>query len=287
MSERLESRKLDLDAKLREVRHERGFGTRSAGILWSIAPKVPDTSESYRGIFSNPNRATNIQNRLSLPLDLAYQLNQVNRLQEEYNQAAVNIESQRQQLYAHWYEFMGEAYTVGGNDEDVLKHTTSKLLEPLRAALGQIGCLEIQKDEWGNLTATAADLSFSIYSQFTYLEGCVDLLNAAVAGPISGLDWYEYLQIEFEKCNVKLLPQPPVTGSEDIDLDITEVTPGEEWRINDQGQTYSVKVENGVLNIYVPPTYIPVSEEPQLAHRLATAFGVVSWASHCCRAIDL
>jgi len=58
LSERLESGKLDLDAKLREVRHERGFGTRSAGILWSIAPKVPDTSESYRGIFSIPNRAT-------------------------------------------------------------------------------------------------------------------------------------------------------------------------------------------------------------------------------------
>jgi len=274
LSERLESRKLDLDAKLREVRHERGFGTRTAGILWSIAPKVPDTSESYRGIFSTPNRATNIQNRLSLPLDLAHQLNQVNRLQEEYNQAVVNIESQRQQLYAHWYEFMGEAYTVGGNDEDVLNHTTSKLLEPLRAALGQIGCLEIQKDEWGNLTATAADLSFSIYSQFTYLEGCVDLLNAAVAEPISGLDWYEYLQIELEKCNVKLPPQPPIRDEDNdrqVELDITEVTPGEEWEINDQGQTYSIKVENGVLNIYVPPTYIPVSEERQLADRLATA----------------
>ena len=271
LSERLESGKLDLDAKLREVRHERGFGTRSAGILWSIAPKVPDTSESYRGIFSIPNRETNIQNRLSLPLDLAHQLNQVNRLQEEYNQAVVNIESQRQQLYAHWYEYMKEAYSVNGNDEAVLNHTTSKLLEPLRAALGQTGRLEIQKDQSGNLTATAADLSFSIYSQFTYLEGCVDLLNAALAGPISGNDWYEYLQIEFEKFNVKLLPQPPVTGSEDIELDITEVTPGEEWEINDQGQTYSIKVENGVLNIYVPPTYIPVSEEPQLAHRLATA----------------
>ena len=192
----------------------------------------------------------------------------------------VNIESQRQQLYAHWYEFMEEAYSVDGNDEAVLNHTKSKLLEPLRAVLGQTGRLEIQKDQSGNLTATAADLSFSIYSQFTYLEGCVDLLNAAVAGPISGLNWYEYLQIEFEKCNVKLFPQPPVTESEDIDLDITEVTPGKEWRINDQGQTYSVKVENGVLNIYIPPTYIPVSEEPQLPHRLATAITAVpavSW----------
>ncbi|MDF5728708.1 MAG: hypothetical protein PUP92_11950 [Rhizonema sp. PD38] len=270
LSERLESRKLDLDAKLREVRHERGFGTRSAGILWSIAPKVSDTNETYRGIFSVPNRATNIQNRLSLPLDLAHQLNQVNRLQEEYNQAVVNMESQRQQLYAHWYEYMQEAYTANSNDEDVLNKTKSLLLEPLRAALGQTGRLEIQKNESGNLRATAANLPFSIYSQFTYLEGCVDFLNAAVAGPISGSDWYEYLQIEFEKCNVKLLPQPADMNG-DVEIDITQVTPGKEWQINDQGQTYSVKVENGVLNIYIPPTYIPVSEQPQLAYRLATA----------------
>ncbi|MEH2005261.1 hypothetical protein [Nostoc sp.] len=276
LSESLESRQLDLDAKLREVRHERGFGTRSAGILWSIAPKISDTSETYRGIFSIENRATNIQNRLTLPLDLAHQLNQVNRLQEEYNQALVNIESQRQQLYAHWYEHMQKAYQVNGNDEAVLNHTKSKLLDPLRTVLGQTGRLKIVNDQSGNLTVSAATLSFSIYSQFTFLEGCVDFLNQAATKPpiIIGLKWYEYLQIEFEKCNVKLPPQPPVTSGQQIEQDILKieaVTPGKEWKINDQGQTYFIKVENSVLNIDIPPTYIPVSLQPQLAYRLATA----------------
>lgn len=281
LSERLESRKLDLDAKLREVRHERGFGTRSAGILWSIAPKVPDTSESYRAIFSTPNRTTNVQNRLSLPLHLARQLNNVNCLQEEYNQAVVNIESQRQQLYAHWSEYLKEVYSEESNDENVLRDTTSKLLEPLQAALGQTGRLEIQKDGSGNLTATAATLSFSIYSKFTGRDDCVEWLeaavegcNAAVEGCISGSEWYEYLQGKFEKFNVKLLPQPPISDEgpdRQVNLGITKGPEGNEWRINDQGQTYSVKVENGVLNIYVPPTYISVSGKSQLAHTLATA----------------
>ncbi|MFN6501275.1 MAG: hypothetical protein RMX65_030370 [Nostoc sp. DedQUE01] len=271
LSERLESRKLDLDAKLREARHEQGFGTRSAGILWSIQPQVPETNETSGGVFSVPNSKSPSKNRLTLPLDLAHQLNQVNHLQEEYNQALANIESQRQQLYAHWYEFMKEAYEEGGETAaDVLNATTEKLLNPLRAALSQTGRLAIQKDQSGNLSVTAATLSFGIYSKLDYLDDCVDFLNDAVAGPVSGSDWYEYLQIEFEKCNVKLLPQPPVTN-QSIEIDITEVTPNQEWQINDQGQTYTVKVENSVLNIYIPPTYIPVSSEPQLAYRLANA----------------
>ncbi|MCF2149764.1 hypothetical protein IQ276_025715 [Desmonostoc muscorum LEGE 12446] len=271
LSERLESGQLDLDAKLQEARHEQGFGTQSAGILWSIAPKVSD-AQTYRGIFSIPNSKSQVQSRFSLPLDLGRQLNKVNRLQEEYNQALVNIESQGQQLYTHWYEFIEKYHSKASDSMPILDATESKLLNPLRTALGQTGRLEIERDDSDNFRVTAATLCFSIYSSFTYLEGCVDLLNRAVAGHVTRKEWYEYLQVEFEKCNVKLLPEPPVpeNESESIPLNITQVTPGQEWRINDQGQTYTVKVENSVLNIYIPPTYIPVSEKPQLAYELAT-----------------
>ncbi|GAX34522.1 hypothetical protein [Nodularia sp. NIES-3585] len=270
LSERLESGQLDLDAKLQEARHEQGFGTQSAGILWLIAPKVSD-AQTYRGIFSIPNSKSQIQSRFSVPLDLGGQLNQVNLLQEEYNQALVNIESQSQQLYTHWYEYIEKYHSDAGNSGLILDDTTEKLLNPLRTALGQTGRLEIERDDSDNFRVTAATLCFSIYSSFTYLQDCINFLNQAVAGTVTGKDWYEYLQVEFEKCNVKLPPQPPVTGSDLIPLNITQVTPGQEWQINDQGQTYTVKVENSVLNIYIPPTYIPVSGQPQLAHQLATA----------------
>lgn len=274
LSERLKSGQLDLDAKLQEARHEQGFGTQSAGILWAIAPKVSD-AQTYRGIFSIPNSKSQIQSRFSLPLDLGRKLNEVNQLQEKYNQALVNIESQSQQLYTHWYEFIEKYYSEAGDSKPILYNTTEKLLNPLRAALGQTGRLEIKRDASDKLIVTAATLCFSIYSSFTYLEGCINFLNQAVAGSVSGFNWYEYLQSEFEKSNVKLPPQPPIKKREDdipIDINITrKETQEQEWQINDQGQTYTVKVENSVLNIYIPPTYIPVSGETQLACRLAKA----------------
>lgn len=256
LSEHLESRQLDLDAKLREARHEQGFATRSAGILWSIQPQT------------SGEQSPSVQ--VTLPPVLAHQLIQVNHLQEEYNQAVANIQSQRQQLYAHWYEFMQEIYGGSGNDEDVFSDTLDKLLNPLRKALGQTGQLDIQKDETGNLTVTAATLGFGICSVLSgYVEYYVELLEAAVTGDFS--DWRD-VKFEFNNCNVQF----------SNNLTVRTITPAKAWAINDQGQTYDVKVENSALNIYIPPAYIPISSQPQLANGLATAINelIAAIATH-------
>lgn len=248
LSERLESRKLDLDAKLKEARHEWGFGTRRAGVLWSISPKGSNTSTTTQSK----------QSPASLNVELAHQLNQVNLLQEEYNQALVNIESQRQELYAHWYEYMKENYRIGGDQQasyEIYDATYIKLLTPLRQTLSKTGQLQFSKGESGNgTTAIATTLGFGICSQLCqdYWQGYIGVLQSAVAGDLS--DWDDYIGGEFASCNVQF-----------VDPSVQEITSGEEWAVIDQGITYPVKVENGVLNIYIPPT------DAQLAHRLVTA----------------
>lgn len=103
LSARLENRQLDIGAKFSEARHEKGFAAQQGGYLWTIK-SATDTSSSADALQAQK------QSNITLPDDLARQLNALNLAQQSYDQAAQNILSSRKQLFADWCKYMLSAY---------------------------------------------------------------------------------------------------------------------------------------------------------------------------------
>jgi len=258
ISERLDGRKLDIGAKFREGRHERGFGTENDGFLWAILPDVAANE-------SNNTREDQVTQE-SLPTNLAHQLNQLNVLQEEYNQAWLNIESLRRQLYGQFYYYMNNQSEGDGEFYDTIYDTTLPLT---RTAIAQAGELEFT-DQGGNVTVRAKTLSFGIASKLDdkwsddydkYLSYYVGIMNAAARGTFDRSDDADYcwadIESEFTACGVTLSSNP--------NPDVTTITNNQAWRVRDGGVNYEVKLEAGILGIYIPPT------SSQTADRLVNA----------------
>ncbi len=231
--EKLESHKLDIDARLLEGRHERGFATQHDGYLWTLQPPVAQ----QRG------QRTTQPSQHRLPENVAEALNELNRLQEEYNQAWLNIESMRRQLYSQWYYFMKNKTEDYGHFYETIYETS---LAPLRTAIAMVGELEFTENR-KNTTVTAKSLPFGIVSQlnedFEIYEGAIQ-----AASNQDFNNWY-YIKDEFAKCGVTLSDSRTVRTT----------TPNEAWQIVDGGQTYEVKVEEGIFNIYIPATASQIS----------------------------
>ena len=250
--ERLESQKLDIDAKFEEGRHEVGFGTEKNGYLWSIMPQV---SKNEAG--TNESETTQqTQNELTLPDDLAQALNEVNIIQEQYNQAYLDIESLERRLYSQWYIFIKE-------DPNFYRSVNDCSLIPLRTAIAQAGEIEFS-GEGESTTITAKALPFGVVSRLSdclsdeYFSYYVGVMDAATGGTFS--DWGD-IQTEFANCGVTISDSPTVTRSDEGG----EFFEGRAWLIENGGQTYVVKVEAGILTIYIPPT------ASQIAYNLVNA----------------
>jgi hypothetical protein len=238
--ERLEGKKLDLIAKFREGKHERGFGTQNERFLWFLMPQSSQT-ETTTG--------------LGLPSNLADLLNELNTLQEEYNQAWLDIGSWRDRLYSQWCYFIKK-------HPDFYWTLFATCLIPLRTAIAATGELEFTQDEEGNTRVTAKTLPFGVVSWLNneFFDGYVENIQQATTGNFN--NWAGYVQVEFSNCGVTISDNPTVTC----------ITEGQEWEIQDNGQTYPVKVEGGIFTIYIPPT------ESQIAFKLVNKLNELSQA---------
>ncbi|MER7274772.1 hypothetical protein ABT369_09975 [Dactylosporangium sp. NPDC000244] len=103
LASRIEHRLVDVDAKFRELRHEKGFVARRGGRLWTIAPASagPEPADADRG---------QAQATVPLPPGLASLLAALNEAQRVRDRAVAEAESQRRQLFADWYKYLLCAY---------------------------------------------------------------------------------------------------------------------------------------------------------------------------------
>ena len=243
--ERLEFQKLDMYAKFREGRHEVGFGTEKNGYLWSIMPQVSKNESETTG--------DSQQNELTLPDDLAQLLNQLNIIQEQYNQAYLDIESLQRRLYSQWYIYMRD-------DPNFYEKVNYASLVPLRTAMATAGEVEFS-GEGTSTTVTAKTLPFNVVSRLSdYFNNYVAAIDNAADGNYS--DFSDYITPEFANCGIELSENPNVTVTAEGEANFYE---GRAWEIEDGGQTYPVKVEGGIFTIYIPPT------TSQIAYNLVDA----------------
>lgn len=194
---------LDLDARFRYARQNKGFQPRTGGTLWSIQLRSTDSSSSQL-----PDEQP------AVPASLAGLLNDLNLAQAEYDGAWQEIDSLRQRVYADWYKFENafnfktgnttviyinkdnvpgdqrhddpsqdptwENLIAGkikpdnfiGDEDEILPYITEGSLQTLHDYITRAGLIEIGKDAGGKITLTAKSASNNPYipNQFTFAQ---------------------------------------------------------------------------------------------------------------------
>ena len=196
---------VDLDARFRQARQQKGFQPRTGGTLWSIQLRGTNKNAAKSGSPPPSELPT-------LPPRLADLLNELNRAQAEYDGAWQEIETMRHRVYADWHKFES-AYNYSApyitviytNEKDVKHHQNPKLeptwenlkagnievsdfvgdpdeilsyiregsLQELQQRVAQAGLIEIGKDAAGKVTLTATSANDNPYVaiQYTLAQG--------------------------------------------------------------------------------------------------------------------
>ncbi|HEX3958665.1 MAG TPA: hypothetical protein VHZ03_18900 [Trebonia sp.] len=105
LAPRLAHRTVDTDARLRDLRHEKGFSTHRGDRLWTIRPATTATDT----LPADAERSQ-AQADVELPLELAGLLAALNVAQQDRDRAATELESARRQVFADWYKYLLCAY---------------------------------------------------------------------------------------------------------------------------------------------------------------------------------
>lgn len=150
MAYRLDSKKLDVLSRFKELRHENGFTPVNSGHLWTIRKHF----ENANHVKQNDDRSTLPE----LPDAIAAQLDQLNLRQQAYDKACREVSSLRRQLFADWYKYMICVYppdlTMSDYPSvDLLKYfLEAKGLLPLEeqiASTGELG--DVKTDNTGHI----------------------------------------------------------------------------------------------------------------------------------------
>lgn len=200
---------VDLDARFRDARHNKGFQPRTGGTLWSVQTRGTSNSAAKS---TTPPRTE----QTTLPSDLANVLNELNLKQAAYDSAWQDIETLRHRVFADWHKF-DSAFNIDtspnatvvyidpkhvpeekrhadhtldptwvnlkagtfksedfiGDPDEILPYIRSGSLQQLEQRVAQTGLIEIGKDALGNLTFSATNASENPYvaNQFTLAQG--------------------------------------------------------------------------------------------------------------------
>ncbi|MFY0570236.1 hypothetical protein ACN28E_41325 [Archangium lansingense] len=248
LTERLEGLTLDLDARLLESRHERGFASHSAGIRWALKPQADETQDVFAALRRRPVRATR---STGLPPAWMGQLETLNTLQEEYQRAGDELEALRQRMYTAWYDAMDR-------HENVNASFFEEYVVPVRQRLTTRGVLNLGEGE-----VSLDPVSFTVVTRLSdYFSTYVDVLDAGapfdLSDPFADSNWT--WAIEFPNCLGRELSAQHT---------VAVVKAGEAWEIRDQGVVYPVRASAEGLVLEFPPA------ATSAASRLAEALRVL------------
>jgi len=138
-SRKLKKKGVDIGAKFQEMRHEKEFMAHQGALLWTIRA---DRNAN------NPEANTQI----TLPLDLAHLLNELNLAQQAYQKALDEIDSLKRELFGDWYKYMIAAYPPDDDlaaypSPDRIKYFINHyVIRPLYQKINHTGELVLAKD---------------------------------------------------------------------------------------------------------------------------------------------
>lgn len=98
MQNELQQKELDLGARFKEARHEKGFVSERGGCLWEIRPATEKQPPAH----------------IVLPTVLSHQLHFLNVSQQKLEKAKNILNHKRHLLFSDWYKYMVSAYPPEG-----------------------------------------------------------------------------------------------------------------------------------------------------------------------------
>ena len=176
----LEQRQMDIGPKFKEARHEKGFTAFPAGSLWTIRP------ESESSALANAGEGQ-AQAQITLPEDMAHQLNALNLLQQSYDRAVDEIASMRHQLFADWYKYMLSCYPPPDSQEDypdideVMLYIEMKDITPLAAKVTATGSLVVEQNQATGTVTAASTRDSAAGSLAAHLVQAINALLQSLA----------------------------------------------------------------------------------------------------------
>lgn len=168
----------DAGARFNEARHLKGFDVEDAGIIWTLKKRRLSGVEN--------NKVSPVDD--SLPADIASQLDQLNRAQEQYNQLSQSLNTQSVQLYSDWYRYMMCCYPPAGDKADLpnadalkrfIELTSLPRVRQFQQALGQL-LISNSNDQITVSADGAASKAATVASQFNSLVQALTPLNSAL-----------------------------------------------------------------------------------------------------------
>jgi hypothetical protein len=135
------NRKLDIGPKFNESFHEKEFTAVGGGTIWTIHPETAGGNQQEE------------QTQVTLPPDLAHDLNALNGAQAEYDRACEEIKSMRHLLFIDWYKYMMCAYPPDDSRDDypdidrVKFYIENNGIPALREKLAQAGQLKFRRNQ--------------------------------------------------------------------------------------------------------------------------------------------
>lgn len=189
LSATLEGHHLDLDTRLKEARHEKGFTGLGSGILWRIEkvdPKKDWGVPSEHELPSTHSQASQNASEPLIPDELATELLHLNEWQEEYNRALYEIESRQDQLFADWYKYIICAYPPIGRlaeypRPDRVKHfIQTQGIGALDRLKSETGILTLETDDKGKVIRAAASPETSANNPNSLAQKIAERINFIV-----------------------------------------------------------------------------------------------------------
>lgn len=193
----LEHLKLDIGPKFLEARHQKGFTAHPAGFRW-IVRLQPDSTGS-----ADAEKASRDE-QITLPQEIAHQLNALNLLQKEYDKALLDMESMRRQIFSDWYKYMLSCYPPDGDIEkypdinESQQFILQKGMEPLREKIEKTGVLKLRMGEKNEVAAAAPNETDSPESLASRLAERINILIKQLQdiNKLPGEKPYQLRQIE-------------------------------------------------------------------------------------------
>lgn len=191
---------IDLGAKFRQARHDKGFKKIDGGSLWSVRAKSTKTSAS--------TPTTEAAGEVTLPGGLAQAMNELNLVQAAYDGSWNEIDSLRQRMFSDWVRLEYRRVTAPASvpslpsENDILAYSLSSALSPLQQRMAATGEVAFGKDAQGKTTVTMVEqgqqvdvtVHYSLAQQL--LDALNDVLrqlgayNAGSAAQAAQLDYY-------------------------------------------------------------------------------------------------
>ncbi len=158
----LSNRSVDVAAKFKEARHEKGFEEVSSGVLWTVRAKTDDRGTPGEDVDTD-----------AWP-DVAEKLETLNRLQNAYHLAWDEIRSLRERLHSDWCRYMRSSCNSAATNSSTIRALVERETEELHRKTSDAGTLDLSRRDSGSALSFSETRPGSLASQVS--AGFRDLL---------------------------------------------------------------------------------------------------------------